>query len=136
MEGKFKEGMSHEITVATTAEHSARKFFPNLPDVFATPYLGGYMERASAELIDQQLEEGWQSVGISMNLQHLAPTPLGMKVKIVTKVSKVEGRKLTFDIEAFDELEKIGVASHERFIINAAKFEERVEAKTKKWKEG
>ncbi len=136
MEEKFKEGMSHEITVETTTEHSARKFFPNLPDVFATPYLGGYMERASAELIDRQLDEGWQSVGISMNLQHLAPTPLGMKVKIVTKISKVEGRKLTFDVEAFDELEKIGVAVHERFIINAAKFDERVKAKTKKWQEG
>jgi len=134
MDGKFSEGMSHEITIETTKDHSARKFFPNLPDVFATPYLGGYMERASAELIDQQLKEGWQSVGISMNLQHLAPTPLGMKVKIVTKVAKVDGRKLTFEIEAFDELEKIGVATHERFIIDAAKFEERVAAKTEKWK--
>ncbi len=135
MDAKFSEGMSHEITIETSKEHSARKFFPNLPDVFATPYLGGYMERASAELIDKQLEEGWQSVGISMSLQHLAPTPLGMKVKIVTKITKVEGRKLTFEIEAFDELEKIGKATHERFIIDAKKFEERVAAKTAKWRE-
>ncbi len=134
MDEKFTEGMTHEITIETTKDHSARNFFSNLPDVFATPYLGGYMERASAELIDRHLEEGWQSVGISMNIQHLTPTPLGMKVRIVTKISRVEGRKLTFEIEAFDELEKIGVATHERFIIDAGKFEERIAAKTAKWK--
>ena len=133
MNGNFTVGMTHEITIKTLNEYSAQNFFPNLPDVFATPYLGGFMERASAELIDKQLAEGWQSVGISMNLQHLAATPLGMEVRIVTKISAVEGRKLTFDIEAYDEMEKIGTAMHERFIIDAKKFNDRVAAKAAKW---
>jgi predicted thioesterase len=64
-----------------------------------------------------------------MNLKHTAPTPLGMEVRAKTEVIQVEGRKLTFKVEAFDEKEKIGEAVHERFIINAEKFNQRVEAK-------
>jgi predicted thioesterase len=64
-----------------------------------------------------------------MNLKHTAPTPLGMEVRAVTEVTQVEGRKITFTVEAFDEKEKIGEAIHERFIINAEKFNQRVEAK-------
>jgi fluoroacetyl-CoA thioesterase len=62
-------------------------------------------------------------------LQHTAPTPLGMKVVAKTAVVAVEGRKITFKLEAFDEKEKIGEAVHERFIINEAKFNQRVESK-------
>jgi predicted thioesterase len=68
-------------------------------------------------------------VGISMNLTHTAPTPLGMEVRAVTEVTKVEGRKITFKVEGFDEKEKVGEAVHERFIINAEKFNQRLEAK-------
>lgn len=125
-------GMSRELKVKTLADHSARKFYENLPDVFATPMLGGLMERVSAELIDEHLKEGEQSVGISMNLKHLAPTPLGMEVRIITEVTAVEGKKLTFRLEAFDEVEKIGEAVHERFIIQAEKFNGRVGEKAKK----
>ena len=71
-------GVSYEIEVKTGPEHTARYFYENLPGVFATPFLAGFMERASAELINQHLESGQQSVGISMNLQHSAATPLGM----------------------------------------------------------
>ena len=75
------------------------------------------------------LGPGETSVGISMNLTHTAPTPLGMEVRAVTEVTQVEGRKITFKVEGFDEKEKIGEAVHERFIINEAKFNQRVEAK-------
>jgi fluoroacetyl-CoA thioesterase len=64
-----------------------------------------------------------------MNLKHTAPTPLGMEVRAVAEVTQVEGRKITFKVEGFDEKEKIGEAVHERFIINAEKFNQRVEAK-------
>ena len=75
------------------------------------------------------LAAGEQSVGISMNLKHTAATPLGMEVRAVTEVTAVEGRKITFKVEGFDAKEKIGEAVHERFIINAEKFNQRVEAK-------
>lgn len=132
MSTPFTVGMSHELKVKTLPEHSARHFYPNVPDVFATPYLGGLMERVSAELIDRHLQAGEQSVGISMDIKHMAATPLGMEVRIRSEVTAVEGRKITFRIEAFDEVEKIGEATHERFIINAQKFNARVIEKAQK----
>ena len=122
-------GMTHEMRLKTGPEHSAQKFYPKVPNVFGTPFLGGLFEGVSADLMAPHLAEGETSVGISMNLKHTAPTPLGMEVRAVTEITQVEGRKITFKLEAFDEKEKIGEAVHERFIINAEKFNQRLEAK-------
>lgn len=134
MSSSLEVGMTREIKAKSLPEHSAQHFYSNLPNVLATPILGGLMERVSAELIDQHLQPGQQSVGVSMNLKHLAPTPLGMEVRVTTEVTAVEGRKLTFRLEAFDEAEKIGEATHERFIIQADKFNARVDEKAKSMK--
>ena len=122
-------GMVHEMRLKTGPEHSARKFFPQVPEVFGTPFLGGLFEGVSADLMAPHLAPGETSVGTSMNLKHTAPTPLGLEVVAKTEVVAVEGRKITFKLEAFDEKEKIGEAVHERFIINEEKFNQRVEAK-------
>ena len=122
-------GMKHEQRLQTGPEHSAQKFFHGVPDVFGTPFLGGLFEGTSAALMAPHLAPGEMSVGVSMNLQHTAPTPLGMEVRAVSEVTAVEGRKITFKLEGFDAKEKIGEAVHERFIINAEKFNQRVEAK-------
>jgi fluoroacetyl-CoA thioesterase len=122
-------GMKHEVRLKTGPEHSAQKFFHGVPDVFGTPFLGGLFEGTSAALMAPHLAPGEQSVGISMNLKHTAPTPLGMEVRAVTEVTQVEGKKITFKVEGFDDKEKIGDAVHERFIINAEKFLKKVEAK-------
>ncbi len=122
-------GLKNEMQLQTGPEHSAQKFFHGVPDVFGTPFLGGLFEGVSAALMAPHLGAGEQSVGISMNLKHTAPTPLGMEVRAVTEVTAVEGRKITFKVEGFDAKEKIGEAVHERFIINAEKFNQRVEAK-------
>lgn len=132
MSSVFQPGMTHELLVTTQPEDSAQKFYPHLPDVFATPCLVGLMERVSAELINKHLQPGEQSVGIAMDLKHMAATPLGMEIRVKTEVVAVEGRKLTFRLEAYDEVEKIGEANHERFIIQAAKFNARVAEKAKK----
>jgi fluoroacetyl-CoA thioesterase len=124
-------GTSREIICKTGAEHTAKCFYENLPPVFATPFLAGFMERACAELINEHLDPGEQSVGISMNLKHTAATPLGMTVRITTEVITVEGAKLTFQLAAWDEAEPIGQAVHERFIINAEKFNGRVAGKVR-----
>jgi fluoroacetyl-CoA thioesterase len=132
MSTAFQVGMTHELKIKSQPEHSARRFYANLPDVFATPFLGGLMEQVSAELVDQHLNPGEQSVGVSMNLKHLAATPLGMDIRVKTEIVAVEGRKLTFQLEAFDEVEKIGEATHERFVIVADKFNARVADKASK----
>lgn len=125
-------GMKKELTLKTLPEHSAQRFFHNLPNVFATPFLGGLMEQVCASLIDEHLEPGMQSVGMSMDLKHLAPTPLGMEIKVVCEVTAIDGRKVTFKLEALDEVEKIGEATHERFLIKADKFNARVMEKARK----
>jgi fluoroacetyl-CoA thioesterase len=132
MSSPFQPGMTHELKVKTKPEDSAQKFYPHLPDVFATPFLAGLMERVSAELINMHLQPGEQSVGISMDLKHMAATPLGMEIRVKTEVTAVEGKKLTFRLEAYDEVEKIGEATHERFVIQADKFNSRVAQKAKK----
>jgi len=122
-------GMKHEKRLQTGPEHSARKFFQGVPDVFGTPFLGGLFEGTSAELMAAHLAPGELSVGVTMNLRHTAPTPLGMEVRAVTEVTAVDGRKITFKVEGFDAKEKIGEAVHERFIINGEKFNQKLEAK-------
>jgi fluoroacetyl-CoA thioesterase len=122
-------GMTNEMRLKSGPEHSAQKFYPKVPNVFGTPFLGGLFEGVSADLMAPHLGPGETSVGISMSLKHTAPTPLGMEVRAVTEITEVDGRKVTFKLEAFDEKEKIGEAVHERFIINEAKFNQRLEAK-------
>jgi len=127
----FHVGMTKEIIIETKPEHTAQYFHKKLPDVFATPFLGGFMEKVSAELIDAHLHPGEQSVGVSMNLQHTAATPLGMTVRVRTEIITVGDAKLTFRLEAWDEVEKIGEAIHERFIIKTDKFNARVTKKAR-----
>lgn len=122
-------GMKHEKVLKTGPEHSARNFFPDLPDVFGTPYLVGLFEGVSAELMAPHLAAGEQSVGAGMDLKHTAPTPLGMTVRAVSELVEVDKRKHVFRLEAFDEKEKIGEATHIRYIIDAAKFNQKVEGK-------
>jgi len=69
-----------------------------------------------------------------MNFKHMAATPLGMKVRFSTKLTEIDGSKLTFEVKGYDEVEKIGEAVHMRFIINAEKFNSRVAKKAEKAK--
>ena len=109
-----------------------KNFYENLPNVFAIPFFAGFMERVSAELINEQIAPDEQSVEISMDLKHTAATPLGMEVKVKTEVTAVNGAKLCFKLEAWDEVEKISEAIHERFIIKPEKFNSRLAKKTVK----
>jgi predicted thioesterase len=126
----FEIGMTHEMTFDTKPEHTAQYFFDKLPDVLATPFLAGFMERVSAELMVRHLSPEEQSVGVSMSLRHTAATPLGMRVRVRTELVAVEGAKLTFALQAWDAAEQIGEATHERFVIKAEKFNARVVKKS------
>src|SRR4030067_3219438 len=89
-------GMTHEMRLKTGPEHTAQKFFPKVPDVFGTPFLGGLFEGVSAALMAPHLEPGETSVGISMNLKHTAANPLGLQGGAVTEISQGEGRNNKF----------------------------------------
>ena len=128
----LKAGMTHEIKRETDEEMSAQKVFPHVPNVYATRVMVGHMEEVCAELVLPHLGEGEQTVGIGMKFTHTAATPLGMKVRYSSKLVEVDGRKLTFEVEGFDEVDKIGESTHQRFIINAEKFNSSVAKKAEK----
>ena len=129
MSEELKVGMTHEIERQTTEEMSAQNVFPHVPHVYATSVMVGHMEAVCAEMVLSHLGEGEQTVGIGMKFSHTAATPLGMKVRFSAKLIEVDGRKLVFEVEGYDEADKIGKATHQRFIIDAEKFNSRVAKK-------
>jgi predicted thioesterase len=131
MTEELKPGLTNEMERETTEEMSAQKVYPHVPNVYATRAMVGHFEEVCADLALPYLGEGEQTVGIGMKFKHLAATPLGMKVRFTAKLVEVEGRKLTFEVEGFDEVDKIGEGIHERFIINAEKFNSKVAEKGK-----
>jgi fluoroacetyl-CoA thioesterase len=131
MSEELKAGLSHEMERQVSEDLSAQKVFPHVPNVYATRAMVGHFEEVCAEMVLPYLGEGEQTVGIGMKFSHTAATPIGMKVRFTAKLVEVEGRKLTFEVEGFDEVEKIGQATHDRFIINAEKFNSKLAEKEK-----
>jgi len=128
----LKAGITHEMERKTTEDMSAQKVYPHVPNVYATRAMVGHIEEVCADLVLPYLGEGEQTVGTGMKFKHMAATPLGMKVRYNAKLTEVDGPKLTFEVEGFDEVDKIGEATHYRFIINAEKFNGRVAKKAGK----
>ena len=105
---------------------------PEVTPGLSTPSLVTWMELTSRENAAPLLNPGEDTVGVSVEVKHVAPTPVGMKVRVVSKLVRVEGRIYSFEVEAFDEVEKIGEATHVRASINVAKFAARLAAKKEK----
>jgi len=120
-----------ERTYTVTDDLAVHFLGEEAPPVLSTPALLLWMEMTSRENIKALLDSGQDTVGVGVTLKHLAATPVGAQVRIVTRLVKVDGRLYTLEIEAFDETEKVGEAGHQRAAINVAKFAERVRAKQK-----
>ena len=90
--------------------------------VYATPAMTCLMEKAAADLLEKLVPAGWTTVGISLDVQHKAPTPLGLSVRAEAEITAVEGRKVTFAVRAFDEQEEIGSGTHARFAVKKENF--------------
>ena len=116
-----------EITV--TNELTAKTFKSGTLDVYATPAMIALMEETAWKSVAPELEEGCGTVGIHLDVSHDAPTPLGMTVICQSELVAVEGRKLTFRVEAKDEKGIIGKGTHERFIIDNEKFQAKANQK-------
>lgn len=102
-------------------------------NVFSTPAMISEMEETCRLLLKEQFisDAEWDSVGTVVNIKHLAATPIGTEVLLKSKVISVNGRRVMFDVEAFDKIEKIGQGQHERFIINVLKFKNKFNEKIK-----
>ena len=119
----------HEMEYTVTDEVSIHFMGPGVPPVLSTPSLVLWIETTSHENLRPLLGPGEDSVGILAHVRHLAATPVGMKVRVVSKLVRVEGRITTFEIEAFDEVDKIAEGTHERATVSVTKFASRVVAK-------
>lgn len=129
----LKTGMRAEIEAVVLKENTAEAVGSGSIAVFATPSMIMLMEKAALTAVENGLPEGFTTVGTFLNVSHTAATPVGMKVRAVAELVGIEERKLLFRVEAFDEVEKIGGGSHERYIVNTEKFLSKVYAKgTKK----
>lgn len=129
MKDSLQPGLTVDFTFKVPENKTVPFLYPEfgeglvMPKVLATGFLLGLFEFSCIKALNPHLD--WpneQTVGIGMNMTHTAATPEGMTVTVKGKLDKIEGRKLTFSLEAFDDMEKVSEATHERFVINAEKF--------------
>lgn len=125
----LQPGIGSEKVIVVEPKHVASHLGSGGVPVYATPSMVLHMEEASRDAVDHLLEAGQVTVGAFIGAKHLAPTPLGMKVRIRSELVKAEGRTLTFKVEAWDEVEKIGEADHIRAIVDLGRFGEKIERK-------
>ena len=118
----LKPGIKGRQEVMVTEENSASTLGSGLLDVFATPAMIALMEKTSFMSVAPYMNDGEGTVGTALNITHTAATPLGMQVYCESELTEVDGRRLVFHVEAFDEAGKIGEGEHERFVINNEKF--------------
>ena len=139
MKDTLKVGLRYEHTFVVSQNKTVPALYPEaeeflaMPTVFATGFLVGFLEWACIKLANTHLE--WpleQTVGTHINVSHQAATPNGMRVTAMVELTAIEGRKLTFSVEARDEHDVISVGTHERFIVNKQKFDEKLAIKLAK----
>ncbi len=127
---KITIGLTGEVKMTVTENDTAERWGSGLVPVLGTPTLVAVMENAAVKALNDCLPPGRTSVGGGMRIRHLAPTPVGMDIRARAELQEVTDRRLVFHVEAWDEVEKIGEASHERFIVDQEWFVARAEGKT------
>ena len=125
-------GTKSEQRLLVTNENAITFLGPEGPRVLSTPHMIGYMERTSRDTVLPLLDAGYDTVGTHVNVSHLAAAPIGASVTFRAEVIAVEDRRIQFRVEAWDEQEKLGEGTHERTIINIAKFATRMAQKSRK----
>ncbi len=112
-----------------TDQLTAAVYGSGLVAAFATPALVALMENAAFNAVRPYLAEGQTTVGIEVNIKHLAATPPGMRVRARAELVQFNGRRLDFKVEAWDDVEKIGVGTHARMIVDNERFHARFDQK-------
>jgi predicted thioesterase len=125
----LKPGMTGRASLRVAEEHTAPRVGSGRVHVLATPVMINLIEAAALDAIEAALPAGYQSLGTRLDVRHVAATPVGMQVVANAEVVAVEGRTVRFRVEARDERESIGDGTHERVVVNVAKFDERIRAK-------
>jgi fluoroacetyl-CoA thioesterase len=137
MKDTLKPGIESTFTLRITESKTVPALYPEspefqaMPKVFATGYMVGFIEWACIKAVNPYLD--WpdeQTVGTRVEVSHIAATPPGMEVTARVKLVEVDGRRLVFEVEAYDEKEQISKGRHERFIVNKKKFDDKMRSKS------
>ena len=125
----LKVGLTGTYRIVVADEHTAPFVGSGKVRVLATPVMINLIEAAALACCEQFLPAGHQSLGIHLDVRHIAATPVGMAVTATAELVKIDGRTLTFRVEARDERELIGDGTHERVVVNVERFDQRVQKK-------
>jgi fluoroacetyl-CoA thioesterase len=126
---QLKAGMKGSSELLVGVEHTAPRIGSGRVPVLATPVMINVIEAAALAAVEHLLPTGHQSLGIHLDVRHFAATPVGMRIGATAELIKVDGRTLVFHVEAHDEKEPIGNGSHERVVVNVARFDQRIQKK-------
>ena len=125
-------GAKGSYTLRVLPAHLANQFKDAaLPQVFATPMMVTAMENAALNAVRDYLDPGESAVGTMVNVRHLAATPVGHRVTAEAEVTKVDGRRIEFKVSARDEIEGIGIGTHERMVVDMPRLTQRLKAKAR-----
>jgi predicted thioesterase len=126
---KLTIGLKGSADLLVDIEHTAPRVGSGRVAVLATPVMINLMEAAALAAVEHLLPCGYQSLGIHLDIRHFAATPVGMRIAATCELIAVNGRTLSFRVEAHDEKEPIGDGMHERVVVNVDRFDQRVQRK-------
>ena len=122
----LKVGMKGEASTLVVHENTAAAVGTGGVEVFGTPMMIALMENAAWGAVSRDLADGEVTVGTHVNVSHLSATPLGQQVRAIAELMEIDGRRLVFKVEAFDEKRKIGEGQHERLVVKLERFMQRI----------
>lgn len=126
---RIHTGLAGYAELVVGEEHTAPRIGSGRVHVLATPVMINLIEAAALDAVERLLPAGYQSLGTHLDVRHVAATPVGMRVKAVAEVARVEGRTISFTVAVRDEIDLVGDGVHERVVVNVAKFDQRVQKK-------
>ncbi len=119
----MEKGIKNIIEIKVNQSNTAVSMNSGTLSVFATPAMVALIEETAWRSIMPYLDEGLSTVGTRLDIEHVSPTPVGMNVKCETELIEIDGRRLKFKTNVYDETGLIGTGTHERFIVNTVKFQ-------------
>jgi fluoroacetyl-CoA thioesterase len=128
----LEKGMRGVSQMVVSPDNMAEKFSRPMPPSFATPMLVSLMDNAAIEAVKKKLPAGYISVGTSITVKHIAPTPEGMTITAQAELKDIFQNRLIFEVTAYDEIEKVGEGEVERYIIDLERFSEKILEKKKR----
>ena len=122
MDINLEVGLKYQAQMMVNSQDTAKQYGSGDLEVYATPAMIALMENAATNCVKQELPQGFTTVGIEINVKHIKATPVGVKVRAEALLEKVDGKRLFFKVEAYDDLGKIGEGINIRYLVNAEKF--------------